>query len=56
MMEAPGLTIPCNPADVDEAFVQTSYAVAAEFSKESNSYIFKAGDGVVQLHNFNMVI
>ncbi len=47
MMEAPGLTIPHNLADVDEAFVQTSYTIATEFLKENYSYIFKAGDGVV---------
>ena len=47
MMEAPGLTIPHHLANIDEAFVQTSYTIATEFLKENYSYIFKAGDGVV---------
>jgi len=47
IMEAPGLTVPRKPVDVDEEFVHTSYTIATEFLKENYSYIFKAGDGVV---------
>ena len=39
--------MPHNLADIDEAFVQTSYTIATEFLKENYSYIFKPGDGVV---------
>ena len=46
-MEELGLTILHNPANVDRAFVQTSYTIVTEFLKENYSYIFKAGDGVV---------
>ncbi len=47
MMDAPGLTIPRNRSDIDEAFIQTSYTIATEYLKECYSFIFKAGDGVV---------
>ena len=47
MMEAPGLNIPHNTAEIDEAFVQSSYVNATEFLKSQFSYIFKEPKGKV---------
>ncbi|KAL7538044.1 hypothetical protein ACHAXR_008244 [Thalassiosira sp. AJA248-18] len=47
MMEAPGLSIPTKQSHIDEAFVQSSYAMATEYLKSRFSYIFEAEDGLV---------
>ena len=47
MMEAPGLNIPNNVKDIDEAFVTSSYALATEYLKSCFSYIFKSTDGLI---------
>ena len=47
MVEAPGLNIPYNTDEIDEAFVQSSYVNAAEFFKSRFSYIFKEPKGKV---------
>ena len=40
MMLAPGVSIPSNQEDIDEAFVKSSYAIATEHLKSRFSYIF----------------
>ena len=45
MMKAPGLVIPKDPRDVDDAFVESSYAVATAFLREKYSFIFAGPDG-----------
>lgn len=47
MMEAPGLNIPKDVKDIDEAFVESSYALATEYLKSCFSYIFKSPDGLI---------
>ena len=40
MMLAPGVSIPSNQEDIDEAFVKSSYAIATEHLKSHFSCIF----------------
>ena len=40
MMLAPGVSIPSNQEDIDEAFVKSSYAISTEHLKSRFSYIF----------------
>ena len=39
MMLAPGVSIPSNQEDIDEAFVKSSYAISTEHLKSHLSYI-----------------
>jgi len=47
MMEAPGLEIPTELKDIDEAFVQSSFEIATEYLKSCFSYIFKASEKTI---------
>ena len=47
MMEAPGLSLPSDRDDIDEAFVQSSYAIATDHLKSRFSYIFRKSAGIV---------
>lgn len=47
MMEAPGLSIPSNRDDIDEAFVQSSYAIATDHLKSRFSYMFRKSAAIV---------
>ena len=45
MMETPGLVIPTHEHNIDDAFVENSYAGATEFLRENYSYIFEGPEG-----------
>ena len=47
MMEAPGLSIPSDRDKIDEAFLQSSYAIATDHLKSRFSYIFRKPAAVV---------
>ena len=45
MMKTPGLVIPKDVRDVDDAFVERSYASATAFLRDKYSFIFAGPDG-----------
>ncbi|KAL7537408.1 hypothetical protein ACHAWF_013067, partial [Thalassiosira exigua] len=47
MMEAPELVIPSRLEQIDEAFVQSSYAIATEYLKSCYSFIFKVPEATL---------
>ena len=54
MENAPGVTIPKNQDQIDEAFVQSSYAIATEYLKHRFKYIFNdAPAGLIANYNIS---
>ena len=45
MVETPGLRIPTDVCEIDDAFVQSSYASAMRFLRNNYSYIFNGPEG-----------
>ena len=45
MTETPGLVIPAQEHDIDDAFVESSYASATRYLRENYSYIFQGPEG-----------
>ena len=48
MMKTPGLRIPKDPRDIDDAFVEKSYADATAYLRDSYSFIFSGPDGSIE--------